>query len=293
MSDWGRVLTAMVTPFDASLRVNYEAVRTLARYLADNGSDGIVVAGSTGESATLDQQEKLRLFETVVETVGDRVRVIAGTGGNNTAETISLTRQAEATGVHGIMLVAPYYNKPPQDALYEHFKSVAASTRLPVMIYNVPGRTGVNVSADTIARLAEIPNVVAVKEASGDLVQIAEIRRRTSAEFRVYSGDDALTLPILAVGGHGVVSVASHVAGREIARMIDLWFKGKMQEASELQLKLLPLFGALFITTNPIPVKHALKLMGHDVGGLRPPLRPASAKEESVLVRAMRESGVL
>jgi len=293
LSDWGRVLTAMVTPFDASLRVNYEAVRTLARYLADNGSDGIVVAGSTGESATLDQQEKLRLFETVVETVGDRVRVIAGTGGNNTAETISLTRQAEATGVHGIMLVAPYYNKPPQDALYEHFKSVAASTRLPVMIYNVPGRTGVNVSADTIARLAEIPNVVAVKEASGDLVQIAEIRRRTSAEFRVYSGDDALTLPILAVGGHGVVSVASHVAGREIARMIDLWFKGKMQEASELQLKLLPLFGALFITTNPIPVKHALKLMGHDVGGLRPPLRPASAKEESVLVRAMRESGVL
>ena len=293
MSDWGRVLTAMVTPFDASLRVDYEAVQRLARYLAENGSDGIVVAGSTGESATLSQQEKLRLFETVVETVGDRVRVIAGTGGNNTAETIDLTKKAEATGVHGIMLVAPYYNKPPQDALYEHFKSVAAATRLPVMIYNVPGRTGVNVTADTIARLAEIPNVVAVKEASGDLVQIAEIRRRTSADFRVYSGDDALTLPILAVGGHGVVSVASHVAGKEMAQMINLWFKGQVQKATELHLRLLPLFGALFVTTNPIPVKHALKLIGHDVGGLRPPLRPASSSEEAVLAKAMRESGVL
>jgi len=293
LSDWGRVLTAMVTPFDASLRVDYEAVQRLARYLAENGSDGIVVAGSTGESATLSQQEKLRLFETVVETVGDRVRVIAGTGGNNTAETIDLTKKAEATGVHGIMLVAPYYNKPPQDALYEHFKSVAAATRLPVMIYNVPGRTGVNVTADTIARLAEIPNVVAVKEASGDLVQIAEIRRRTSADFRVYSGDDALTLPILAVGGHGVVSVASHVAGKEMAQMINLWFKGQVQKATELHLRLLPLFGALFVTTNPIPVKHALKLIGHDVGGLRPPLRPASSSEEAVLAKAMRESGVL
>lgn len=199
MKHLGRVITAMVTPFNADLSVNYKAAAELAKYLAANGSDGLVVAGSTGEAATMDKDEKLKLFSTVLDAVGDSVTVIAGTGSNDTRASAAMTREAEKLGVHGAMLVGPYYNKPPQEGFYQHFKAIADNTSLPLIVYNVPGRTGSNILPATVARLAEIENIVAVKEASGSLDQVSEIARIAPKDFLIYSGDDSLTLPILAV----------------------------------------------------------------------------------------------
>ncbi|WP_052218161.1 4-hydroxy-tetrahydrodipicolinate synthase [Thermincola ferriacetica] len=293
METFGRVMTAMITPFDKDLAVNFGEVRKIARYLADNGSDGIVVAGTTGESPTLTKEEKLRLFEVVMEEVGDRVTVIAGTGSNVTADSVKLTKEAESIGVHGVMLVTPYYNKPPQDCLYNHFKTIAANTSLPVMLYNVPGRTGCNLLPDTAAKLAKIDNIVALKEASGSLDQVGEIRRKTPDNFMIYSGDDGLTLPLLAVGCCGVVSVAAHVVGKEMNEMIAAFQRGDVEKAKSIHLDLLPVFRAMFITTSPIPVKAAMNMLGFAAGELRPPLGPAGPAESEVIRKTLLQKGIL
>ncbi len=289
MLNFGEVLTAMVTPFDANLQVDYEAAGNLANYLLDNGSDGIVVCGTTGESPTLTEQEKLKLFRVVVEAVGQRGKVIAGTGSYNTAETIHLTKEAEKIGVDGVMLVAPYYNKPSQDGLYAHFAAVAAATSLPVIIYNIPGRTSINVSVATLVKLAEIKNIVAVKEATGNLFQISQIRQSTPADFLIYSGDDALTLPILSIGGAGVISVSSHVVGKQMKEMITAYQKGEVAKAAQLNATLGPLFRTLFITANPTMVKAACNRLGVKVGGLRLPLLEAKPEEVAILEKVLQQ----
>jgi 4-hydroxy-tetrahydrodipicolinate synthase len=283
------MLTAMITPFTESGEVAYAKAVELARHLAKTGSDGIVVSGTTGESPVLSKQEKEKLFTVVKEAVAGQVTVIAGTGSYNTAESIAMTKMAEKTGVDGILLVTPYYNKPSQEGLYQHFKAIAGETGLPVILYNVPGRTSTNILPSTVARLAEIGNIVAVKEASGNLDQVAEIRRSTPDEFLIYSGDDSLTLPILAVGGCGVISVASNVAGLLIKEMIDSYFSGRVDRARELHLKLFPLFKTLFITTNPVPVKAAVNLIGIESGVPRLPLVAATPQEVVAVRRIMTE----
>ncbi|WP_425060919.1 4-hydroxy-tetrahydrodipicolinate synthase [Sporomusa carbonis] len=293
MRNFGRILTAMVTPFNDDYSVNYTEAAKLAQYLVNNGSDGLVVAGSTGESATLTKEEKLKLFATVLEAVGDKATVIAGTGSNDTRASIELTKEAEKIGVHGAMLVGPYYNKPPQEGYYQHFKAIAESTSLPLIAYNVPGRTGSNILPTTIARLAEIENIVAVKEASGNLDQISEIIRITPNDFLVYSGDDGLTLPVLAVGGVGVISVAAHIVGKRMQEMVAAFYDGDMAKAQALHLELLPFFKVIFITTNPIPIKEAVNLIGIKAGPLRLPLVPPTAAEAEQLRKVMTSIGAL
>ncbi len=293
MVEFGRVLTAMVTPFNEQGEVDYKAAADLARKLVENGSDGLVVVGTTGESPTLTDQEKLRMFETVVDAVGGKATVIAGTGSNNTKHSVELTREAEKTGVDGIIAVAPYYNKPPQEGLYRHFRAIAEATSLPVMVYNVPGRTAVNITPATMARLAEIKNIVALKEAAGNLEQAAELARVLPKNFALYSGDDSMTLPILAVGGVGVVSVASHLAGRKIAQMVESYLQGEVEKAAEINKELLPLFKVLFLTTNPIMVKAALNLLGINVGPTRLPLVPATEAELEKLKTVLAQLGLL
>lgn len=290
----GRLMTAMVTPMAPDLSVDYRRAAELAKRLVAAQSDGLVVAGTTGESPTLTDEEKLRLFETVVDAVGDQVMVIAGTGSNDTHHSVELTRRAEALGVHGVMLVAPYYNRPSQEGLYRHFRAVAEATRLPVMLYNIPGRTGVNVSAATCLQLArDVPNIVAIKEASGDLDQVADVCRGRPKDFLVLSGDDKYTLPMLAVGADGVVSVASHLVGPDIAQMIAAFQAGNVRRATELHHRLLPLFRGLFFTTNPVPVKWALRYTGLDVGGVRPPLAPPAQAEEEQLRALLHSLGLI
>jgi 4-hydroxy-tetrahydrodipicolinate synthase len=289
MGGMGQVITAMVTPMDRDQAVDYDRAAALARRLVDTGSDGLVVCGTTGESPTLSDEEKIRLFHTVRNAVDGRARVIAGTGTYDTAHSIHLTREAERAGCDAVLLVNPYYNKPSQEGLYRHFKAIADSTRLPVMLYNIQGRTSVNCEPATIARLAQVPNIVGVKEASGSLDQMSQIRKVTPPEFHLYSGDDSLTLPLLAVGGTGVVSVASHLAGREIKAMIQAYQAGDVKQALALHLRLWPLFKVLFITTNPTPVKAALALAGFEVGGLRLPLVEATSGEREQIGAVLRD----
>ena len=282
-SDFGRVLTAIVTPFNKDLTVNYNQMRKLARHLVQSGSDGLVVTGTTGESPTLTKEEKIELYRVVVEEVGGEATVIAGTGGYSTADSIALTQAAQKVGVDGVMLVAPYYNKPSQEGLYQHFKAVAESTNLPIVLYNIPGRTSVNILPQTVARLARINNIVAIKEASGSLDQVSELKRLLPDHFAIYSGDDSLTLPILALGGKGVISVISHLAGRRIQDMINAFTSGNTTLATEIHLELFPLFKGMFITTNPVPVKAALNLLGWQVGTPRLPLVEATAAEKETI----------
>jgi len=289
----GSLLTAMITPFREDLSLNAEQAARLARYLVDIGNEGVVVAGTTGESATLTDEEKLELFRAVVREIGGRATVVAGAGTNDTRHSIELTKEAEKLGVDAIMAVVPYYNRPTQEGLYRHFRAIAESTSLPVMLYNVPSRTGCNLLPETVARLAEIDNIVAIKEASGDLNQVSEIRRRTPPDFAIYSGDDSLTLPILALGGVGVVSVAAHLVGRRLRAMIDAFQKGDVRTATAIHLELWPIFRAMFITTNPIPVKTAINMLGMNAGPLRPPLGPPSEDEERAIRQVLRENGLL
>lgn len=293
MRNFGRIITAMVTPFHDDLSVNYKAAADLAKYLVANGSDGLVVAGSTGESATMTKEEKLKLFSTVLDAVGDKAAVIAGTGSNDTRASIELTQEAEKIGVHGAMLVGPYYNKPPQEGFYQHFKAIADNSELPLIVYNVPGRTGSNIAPATIARLAEIKNIVAVKEASGSLDQVSEIARLAPKDFLIYSGDDSLTLPILAVGGVGIISVASHIVGKRMQDMVSAFFDGQLVRAREIHLELLPFFKVIFVTTNPIPIKTAVNLIGIQAGPLRPPLIPPTAAETEQLKAVMTKLGAI
>ena len=269
---FGSLLTAMITPFDHDLKVDYEKVAEIALLLINKTSDGLVITGTTGESPSLTTEEKINIYKAVVDAVGNKAKVIAGTGCNSTRETIEMSCRAEETGVDGLMLVTPYYNKPTQDGLFRHFKGVAEAVSLPLMLYNVPGRTGVNLSAETCLRLAEIDNIVAVKEASGNLEQITSICTGAPKGFAVYSGDDVLTLPILSVGGFGVVSIASHLVGPQIKEMINSYNAGKVHNAAKAHQLMTPLFNALFMAANPIPLKEALRITGLDSGNLRLPL---------------------
>lgn len=279
-----RLFTAMVTPFDDRLQVDYARAGELAARLVEQGSDGLVVAGSTGEGAVLEPGERLRLLETVVARVGDRATVVASTGSNCTAATIALTREAAVTGVHGCMVVVPYYNKPSQEGMYRHFASVADTSTVPLMVYNVPGRTGANLLPSTLARLARLGNLRWVKEAGGSLDQASEyVLAVQDAAVEVLSGDDSLTLPILAVGGKGVVSVASHLVAADLRRMLQAHCAGRVGEAAAIHQRLFPLFRGLFLTTNPVPVKAALALAGFAVGPPRLPLVQATEAEEQTL----------
>ncbi|NLG68949.1 MAG: 4-hydroxy-tetrahydrodipicolinate synthase [Firmicutes bacterium] len=289
----GRLLTAMVTPMRADASVDYAAAATLAARLVESGSDGVVVCGTTGESPTLTDEEKVGLFEAVVEAIGGRATVVAGTGTYDTHHSIELTRRAEKVGVDAILAVVPYYNRPPQEGLFRHFEAIAKATSLPVILYNIPGRTGQHLTAETTARLAAISNVVALKDSTGQIDHVSQVRRLVPPEFLIYSGDDSLTLPILSVGGDGVISVASHLVGRRIRDMIDAFLAGNVQGARQIHLEMFGLFRALFVTTNPIPVKRALKLAGIDVGPVRPPLVEASEAETKVIRDAMAELGLV
>ncbi len=286
----GRLLTAMVTPFDGEGNVDYEQAQRLAIALLDCGSDGLVVAGTTGEAPTLSHDEKLKLFAAVKEAVGDRGAVLAGTGTNDTAASIELSREAERTGVDGLLLTVPYYNKPTQEGLYRHFEAVARATGLPCVPYNIPSRTGVNMTAETTLRLSRIPNIAGVKEASGDLVQIARIVEDAREGFRVWSGDDAMTLLILAVGGYGVIAVVAHLAGVQMHQMIDDYLAGRTAEAARIHRRLLPLMQTLMTTaSNPSPVKYALNQTGFRVGAPRLPLvEPEAAAAERIVAEVRR-----
>lgn len=277
------IITAMTTPFDREGNIDFPATKELIEHLIENGTDAIVVAGTTGESPTLSQEEKIALFQFAVQEVNGRISVIAGTGTNNTRESIELTREAEKCGVDGLMLVAPYYNRPSQEGLYEHFKAIAAATSLPIMLYNVPGRTSCNIEIETVIRLSKIDNIVSIKEASADLSAMAEIIRQTDDDFLLYSGDDSLTLPVLAIGGVGVVSVSAHIVGNEMKQMVRAFKEGNVTEAEQLNEQLIEIFNALFIAPNPTPVKAALNMKGIHVGDVRLPLVPLNEMEQQEL----------
>ncbi len=272
MGEIGRLITAMVTPFDTSGEVDYAAAKRLSSALIDSGSDGLVVTGTTGESPTLTADEKIRLWAEVKAEIGDRGSVIAGSGSYCTAESAELTQEAEKVGADGALLVVPYYNKPPQDGLYEHFAYIAGSTSLPCIIYNVPSRTATNIQADTVVKLSEIENVIGIKEASADFDQITKVISGAGSDFKVWSGNDGDTLPIMSLGGYGVVSVLSHLVGVQIKRMIDSFVRGANEEAAEIHGRLLPLVNSMFVVSNPIPLKYAMRMIGFDVGGTRLPL---------------------
>lgn len=288
MVQFGRVSTAMVTPFDHKGHIDFAKTTQLVNHLIDNGTDSLVVAGTTGESPTLSKEEKIALFQHVVKVVDKRVPVIAGTGSNNTYATIELTKKAEEIGVDAIMIVAPYYNKPNQEGLYQHFKAAAEATTLPVMVYNIPGRSVVNILPETVIKLAEIPNIVAVKEASGDLNAMTKIIANTPDDFLLYSGDDGLTLPVLAIGGTGIVSVASHVIGNEMQAMVDAFFSGRNADAAKLHQRLLPIMQGLFAAPSPAPVKTALQLKGLDVGSVRLPMVPLTEQERTEVAKLFK-----
>ena len=284
----GRLLTAMVTPFDAQGEVDYQQARRLALALLDSGSDGVVVSGTTGESPALNRKEKLRLFAETKSALGNRGTVVAGTGSYNTKESQELTKEAEKTGVDACLLVVPYYNRPPQQGLWEHFKAIAQSTTLPCILYNVPSRTVTNLAADTVIKLSQIDNIVGVKEASGNLGQIAEIIHRAKEDFLVYSGNDSDTFPILALGGYGVISVASHLVGIQIKDMMEKFLDGKPQEAAKIHRHLLPLVNVLFIVSNPMPVKWALNYVGFSVGKPRLPLIEPDEKSADLIQATLK-----
>lgn len=293
MLDFGRVVTAMITPFNGDDSVDLEMAAKIARHLEANGSQGIVVSGTTGESPTLSRSEKLTLYEVVKEAVSERTAVIAGTGSNSTRDSVALTKEAEAVSVDGIMAVVPYYNKPSQEGLYQHFKAIAGATKLPMMVYNVPSRTITNLSAETVKRLSEIDNVVAIKEAANDVEQAVEIKRLCPPEFKIYSGNDSFTLPMLSLGGYGVISVASHIVGNEISEMISQFFAGNVGRASEINARLLPVFKALFIASNPVPLKKAMNLLGFEVGQVRLPLVDMAESELAVLEKSLKDFGLI
>ncbi len=294
MTDFGKVMTAMVTPFKDDLTVDYKKAEELAVYLAKNGSESVVIHGTTGESPTLTHDEEYELYRVVKTALyGTGCKVIAGTGSNSTATTISSTKKAEAIGCDGAMLVVPYYNKPSAEGLYQHFKAVADNTGLPMIIYNIPGRTGINMLPETIARVAQIKNYVGIKDAAGSLDQTSSTRAACPKEFLIWSGDDSLTLPMLSVGAVGIISVASHIVGKEISQMVNAFHSGEVKKATELHLKLLPIFKVLFITANPTPVKAAMAMVGMPVGIPRLPLIEANAGEKDQIRSVLKQLGLV
>jgi len=290
MAEIGRLLTAMVTPFDDRGEVDYAQARRLAQALLDSGSDGVVVSGTTGEAPTLTHEEKLRLFAEVKQAVDGRGMVIAGTGTYSTAESIELSKEAERAGVDGLLLTVPYYNRPTQEGLFRHFEAIARSVSLPCIMYNIPGRTGTNMTVDTTLRLSRVPNIVGVKEASGNFDQIARIVDGAGDGFRVWSGNDGDTLLILAVGGYGVICVLSHLTGLQMRQLIESYLAGRVDEAAKLHRRLLTLNNALMtLASNPIPIKYALNQIGFRAGPPRLPLvEPDEATGEKIMAEVRR-----
>jgi 4-hydroxy-tetrahydrodipicolinate synthase len=290
---FGSLLTAMITPFDTAGKVNFKEVERIADFLIKNGTDTLVVTGTTGESPTLTYQEEKEIYKTVLKIAKGRAKVMAGTGSNATASAIEASVTAEKLGVDGLLQVVPYYNKPSQEGMYQHFKAVAEATDLPIVLYNIKGRTGVNMETTTLLRLCEFKNIVGMKEASGDLKQIKEVIDRTPEDFLVYSGDDALTLEVMKLGGDGVISVASHVAGLQIKNILNLALQKKFDEAARLDSQLQDLYKVLFITSNPVPVKAAMEMLGFNVGGVRLPLVSANASEREQVAAVLKKAGIL
>jgi len=278
----------MVTPFDERGEVDYEQAKKLAGALLESGSDGVVVVGTTGESPTLTREEEIRLFAEVKSVVEGRGTIVAGTGSNSTTEALATTKEAERAGVDACLLVVPYYNKPTQEGLYQHFKTIAESTSLPCLLYNVPTRTAASITAETVVRLAQIDNIVGIKEASGDLDQVSRIIAAAGEDFLVYSGNDNDTLPILSLGGCGVISVASHLVGKQIREMMASAIEGRRDEAAQIHRHLLPLFNVMFVVSNPIPIKHALNHLGFRVGNPRLPLTQADEKAAAAIEDVLR-----
>lgn len=291
---FGRMIPAMVTPFDQDLELDLKQARALARRLVDGGADALIINGTTGESPTVFYPQKMQLFEAVVSEIDGQVPVIANVGDNCTADTVDFARDVQKLGVDGFMLVVPYYNKPPQEGLYQHFKTIAQSVDLPCILYNIPGRCVINMTAETTLRLAhDVDNIVAIKEASGNLDQVAEIINGAPEGFEVYSGDDALTYDLMKLGGAGVISTIGNVAPARMKEIVDLCAKGDFEAAAKANAALLPLMDELFITSNPIMVKEALNLLGFPVGGVRLPLVNATAEQSAQLAEVMRQVGVL
>jgi 4-hydroxy-tetrahydrodipicolinate synthase len=290
---FGRLITAMATPFDRSGALDLNRACDLAVHLVANGSDGLVLAGSTGESPTLTFEEKRDLFKAVTEAVGARADVIAGTGTYDTRETIHLSQMAAEQGVAGLLVVTPYYSRPPQTGLVAHFKEVAKNTDLPIILYDIPSRTGRKIEHATLLELAQVPNIVGVKDAAGDLAGTARLAAEKPHDFTIWSGDDAVTLPMLSLGAHGVISVASHIAGARIQELLAAHAKGDTEQAAAVNASLVPLFDVLFITSNPIPLKAALEMIGQPVGDPRLPLVPATEAERSKVRAVLQQLGVL
>jgi len=288
MAKLGRLITAMVTPFNAKGEVDHKQAQKLAKALISSGSDGLVVTGTTGERPTVTDDEQLKLFATVREAIGNKGTIVAGTGGNCTRESIAITKEAEQLGVDAALLIVPYYNKPTQEGMYQHFKAIAESTSLPCILYNVPARTVTNLAPETVIRLSDVKNIVGVKEASGNLEQIGKILQGARRDFLVWSGNDSDTFPVMAMGGYGVISVASHLVGKQIQEMIQLTVRGKMKEAAAIHLNLLPLINALFIVSNPIPVKYALNHVGFRVGKPRLPLTEPDDKSKATIEATLK-----
>jgi 4-hydroxy-tetrahydrodipicolinate synthase len=289
MKKLGRLLTAMVTPFKENEEVDYEQAKKLALALLSSGSDGLVVGATTGEAPTLSWEEEMRLFTEVKSAVGGRGTVVAYTGSNSTAEAVDATKRAEKIGVDACLLVVPYYNKPTQEGLYQHFKTIAQGTNLPCILYNVPSRTVTSLSADTAIKLSKIENIIGVKEASSNFGQISRIITEVRKDFLVWSGNDSDTFHILALGGYGIISVASHLVGKQIKEMIDSAISGKMDEAARIHNRLLPLIDALFIVSNPIPVKYALNHIGFNVGKPRLPLTEPDEKSATIIRETLKK----
>lgn len=294
MLTFGNVITAMITPFHEDGSVDFENAVKLAEYYCENGSDGILVAGTTGEGATLTEEEKLKLFTDVAAAVGNKTMVMANVGTNNTAQTIEFAKKAEKTGVDCLLVIVPYYNKPNQDGCYAHFAAVAKATTLPIIIYNVPGRTGGSIAPETVVKLAhDFDNIVGIKEASASLNAATIIARDTPADFYVYSGEDNLTLPILSVGGCGVISVASHLIGKELNAMIQAYKDGDVKKAMELHQKYLPVMTGVFCTVSPIPVKTCCNMLGLPAGPFRLPMVDASPEVKEFLMKMMKDAGIM
>lgn len=292
---FGRLLTAMVTPFDADGSVNYAAGADFADWLLANGSDGLVVEGSTGEAATMDMDEKIKFMQTIVARVNGRAKIVAGAGTNCTASTIDLVKKMEACGVDGVLVVGPYYNKPTQEGYYQHFAAVAKATKLPIIVYNVPGRTGGNIAPETVARLAaDFSNIVAIKEAAGNVAQTAELYRVLPEDFSIYSGDDGLILPFMSVGACGLISVLANVNGNLLQQLMQAYSEGRVKDAADLNKVMVPLAKAMFIESNPIPIKAAVtKVTGIEAGAPRLPLTPISAAAEAKLDAALKAAGMI
>lgn len=286
---FGRLITAMVTPFNDKGEIDYSQAKKLAGALIKAGSDGLVLSGTTGESPTLSHEEKIRLFTEIKAEIGDRAAIIAGTGSNNTADTVKFTREAEKSGVDGCLLVSPYYNRPTQEGLFRHFAAVAEATTLPCIVYNIPSRSGINIAADTLVKLSKINTIIGVKESSGIIDHTAKVIEESRDDFLIYTGNDSDIIPMLSIGGYGVISVASHLVGLQIKQMIDMFISGDVTKAAAMFRNFLPLVNALFCITNPIPIKYAINYIGFNVGKPRLPLTEADAASKAIIESAVKK----